>query len=121
MDWNWPSYLLGALTTVAVAILTGFSAEAIKDLYAIVKRKINPPEPNPIKVAPDFEPDGYPPGTFAWVNEVHVIDRLRNGYSYYRDSHDGAKRYRHPNPNSPHPDKEFFMFKADTSAPDDSD
>jgi hypothetical protein len=114
---EWIGYVLLA----AVLIYSAFFSEAGKDLYAWVKHKIRPPEPEPVRVANDFKPKKYKAENFVWMNEVYVMDRLKAGYTYYLDVEDGAKRFRHPNPDRPHPEKEFYMWRPRGERPESPD
>ena len=121
MDWSWTSYLLGALSTAVLAILSVFFSEAARDLYIVVKRKIWPPDPDPVQVGQNFQPTNYVPESAVWAKESFVTDKLEAGYSFYRDPADGAPRYRISNPSSPQPVKEFFMMKPGADNPDATD
>ena len=90
MDWSWTSYILGALSTAVLAILSVFFSEAARDLYIVVKKKIWPPDPEPVKVGQNFRAEHYALESAVWAKENLVIDKLEAGYSYYRDPADAA-------------------------------
>ena len=115
MDWSWAGYLLAIVAVVGTLIYGAFFGEAGKDLYAWVKHKFLPPEP--IEVSISFRPENHSPELFQWVKEGDVAARLSEGYSYYHDPEDGAKRFMVPNPSRPHPGKTFYMWKPGNEPP----
>jgi hypothetical protein len=48
-------------------------------------------------------------GRFAWISEHEVLDKLAEGFTYYRGPKDGARRYQIPNESLTSQDKAFFM------------
>ncbi len=121
VDWSSAGYLLGIIAVVSALIYGAFFGEAGKDLYAWVKHKIRPPEPEPVPVSSSFRPKNHSPELFLWVKEVDLPARLSEGYSYYRDPEDSAKRFMVPNPSQAHPGKSFYMWKPGKDQPKDRD
>ena len=110
VDWIL-THIVEALSAAAIIIVAVFFRETAKDLYIWVMHKVFPPEPNPIQVSSSFRPKNHSPELFRWVKECDVPAKLSEGYSYYRDPEDGAKRFMVPNPSRPHPGKTFYMRK----------
>ncbi len=121
VGWSWLSYLLGVISGVAAVILSAFFGEAGKDLYAWSKHKIRPPAPKPLKVRMTFLPKNHSPDLFLWVSEADVAARLSEGYSYYCDPEDGARRFTYVNPAQAHAERRFFMWRPDMDKPKDAD
>ena len=111
MDWDWTSYLLGFASGAGTLIIAAFFGEAGKDLYALVKRKLWPVEPEPVKVRSNFQPQNLSGDLFLWVNEDNVTQRLAEGFSYYCDPEDGAKRFMIANPSLSPAEKTFYMWR----------
>ena len=120
VDWDWISFLVGAATGIAVAIFGGFIGEVGKDLYSSTKRTIQSPEPDPIAVGWNYQIKNYSPESCVWAKENFVTDKLADGYSYYRDPADDARRYRISNPSDPQPVKEFLMLKPNAEKSNDT-
>ena len=111
VDWSLGSFLLGVVSGLLAAFFAGFFGEAGKDAYASLKRKINAPEPEPVRVMSSFVPVGESADSYNWTNEVQINDRLAAGYRFYVDPSDGAKRFIYPNPSSRPMDKAHLMIR----------
>ena len=80
-------------------MLKGFLGEAGKDLWAIVKPKIWPGNPEPKKVSRKFVAKDYPQDSCVWARDEEALDdklsvRLDEGYSYYLDPASGSRVFR---------------------------
>ena len=73
---------LGFLLGAATVVLTGFGRAAGSDAWAWVKKKINPPPPEPTLVSKDFKVPGIDPAPVVWVPDHEVVDRLARGFTY---------------------------------------
>lgn len=121
VDWSWASYLLGVISGALAMIFSAFFGEAGKDLYAWVKHKIRPPAPEPVRVSSNFQPKNHSGDLFLWVNEVNVADRLSEGYSFYCDPEDGARRFMIANPSLSPTEKTFYMWRPGANKTEDAD
>ena len=113
--------LIAVAAVVAAMVYGSFFGEAGKDLYAWVKRKLWPSEPEPVRVRSNFQPENYSGDLFLWVNEDNVSQRLAEGFSYYRDPEDGAKRFMIANPELSLAEKTFYMWRPGENRSKDDD
>ncbi len=100
MDWSSINEYWWALFALVIAgliiVLKGFFGEAGKDLWAIVKPKIWPGNPEPKKVSRKFVAPDYPQESCIWARDEKAQDdklnvRLAEGYSYYLDPATGSR------------------------------
>jgi len=120
-NWSWTSYLLGFASGAATLIIAAFFGEAGKDLYAWAKRKLWPLDPEPVKVSINFQPENLSGDLFLWVIENNVRQRLAEGFSYYRDPEDGAKRFMIANPSLSPAERTFYMWRPGEKKTKDAD
>lgn len=113
--------LIAVATIIAALVYGSFFGEAGKDLYAWVKRKLWPPEPEPIRVSINFQPENLSGDLFLWIVEDNVRQRLAEGFSYYRDPEDGAKRFMIANPSTSPEEKTFYMWRPGENEIKDAD
>ncbi|HVN37982.1 MAG TPA: hypothetical protein VMW19_07405 [Myxococcota bacterium] len=72
------AYLLGAATV----FLTGFGRAAGSDAWAWLKKKLNPPPPQPELVPMNFTVPGIAPTSCVWVPDHEVVDHLARGFTH---------------------------------------
>lgn len=121
VEWSGGSYLLGVVSGLLAAFFSGFFGAAGKDAYTKLRRKLNPPEPEPVRVLSSFVPKGYASDSCLWANEVQIKDRQAEGYIVYLDPSDGAQRFIYPNPSSRPLDKAFLMLRPGAERLKDAD
>ena len=125
VNWGWIneySWALFALVMIGLIIVVkGFFGEAGKDLYALVKRKLWPLEPEPVRVRSNFQPKNLPGNLFLWINEDNVTQRLAEGFSYYCDREDGAKRFYLADPETLPAERTFYMWRPGQNETNDAD
>lgn len=112
MNVNWPSFVSGLVAGAALALITGFMRAAGGDLWALLKRRLNPAPPEPVKVDGRFEPIRYEPGSCAWVREGKLYDYEQKNYAYYPHPKGGARCYREAWV-GPQKHIEFLMVRPD--------
>ena len=114
-------YFLGILALVAVLIFRAFFAEAGKDIYRWLMHKIRSPEPEPVQVNSNFRTQNHSPNLFRWVNKIDVPKRLLEGYSFYYDPEDGAKRFCLADPETLPTERTFYMWRPGQNQTNDAD
>lgn len=109
MDFQWGSFVGGVILGGVGAFATGFLKKAGEDAWSALKRRISPPEPEPILVSNNFDGSQYQQGNFSWVRESSLHEKEAEGYTYFRHpNHQQARCYRQL------PDrKEFLMRRPD--------
>lgn len=121
VNWSWASYSVGVASGVGALVFGAFFGEAGKDLYAWVKRKLWPLEPDPVRVRSNFQPENLSGKLFLWVNEDNIPQRLAEGFTYYRDPEDGAKRFMIANQSLSPAEKTFYMWRPGENRTRDAD
>jgi len=89
-------------------MLSGFFKAAGSDAYQTAKKKLYPPEAEPIQVDRDFVPESTAGASYSWVPAASVITKESAGYQYYLHPNKGEKCFRISGGNQ---NKEWLMRK----------
>lgn len=111
---SWGSFVFGVVLGAAGMLATGFLRAAGSDLYQYLKKRINPPPLEPVKVGSHFDPVLYEPGSCAWVREEKVDDYEHDKYTFYPHPKSGAKCFREAWV-GPQKRIEFLMVRPDAT------
>ena len=91
---DWVSFLLGLLTGVVAIILSGFFGAAGKDLYAAVKKLLQPSKLKSTRAWAKFKVTDYPAGSCNWARDEKLETKIAGGYTYYLDSVTDSRVFR---------------------------
>ena len=110
MQFDWTSFIGGAVIGGVAAFVTGFLKKAGEQTYTALHQKLFPEPLGPIEVDRKFSPSLYKPGNCSWVAELDVSEFEDKGFTYYphpsgapkcfRTTSDGRRTF-----------KEFLMVK----------
>ena len=68
------SFVWGFVVGGLVLFFSGVLKKAGEDSWSAAKARLFPTEPEPIKVAREFNPNLHEQGTFSWVPEEKIFD-----------------------------------------------
>lgn len=114
VDFDWASFIGGAVTGAAVLFFTGVLQKAGEDVYAWAKRKLLPgipSEPIPHFVDKHFKPVRYAAEDCAWVPSKKVGQRRAAGWTHYNILADGLAGHCARRPNTGSPEIEYLMVR----------
>jgi len=88
------SFVWGLVVGGLVLFFSGVLKKAGDDSWSAAKARLFPTQPEPIKVAREFNPNLHEQGTFSWVPEEKIFGAEAGGHTFFRHPNGGAKCFR---------------------------
>ena len=102
MDFDFTSFVLGAIASGAILFFKGFAEEIGKQTAHKVREKFfpepvpppPPPEPVLVQVGRQFQPVGEHAGHCVWARQADLFVRQQEGYTFYTQDDPNQRFYR---------------------------